>query len=467
MKKTVITTIFVAMGLCHVSAQSAVVMGMKAGSITFAVDNVQPKMQIQYNASNGADINSVILKRAKLQDTGAEIVATSFAKDSFCLTSDDVFFDAMISAFSDHRPVVISPEMIWLLISQGFSHYVNENSEAMRDKLVSHKGRMTLIHESSQDLMSKDADWQSIVDGLAKQVKQNTKGDIADVITADFTTTRAEERIASQVTLLDATEKFFDYRVIYIACGIPNITVKGTVEDWQKVYDKTQWLSSYGMREWVDELNPILKEFIKTAGGKPDISFWKDMVMQSRPDEIHGRGCGGDSKPTKIDGWFLKLFPFDKGCRTYKYILFGHDMPSEMIHVPFKYSKVNPETEQDETTDMELWAGFVGVEEDAETHALTPKIGWLVMKNNNEQSVLERLKKQNSYSSIDIQVKEVPRILEKVGHIRSLSLTFTDDVVLPEWMDRMSIDRLVIIGKVSKDERSAILRRFPQAIISK
>ena len=34
-------------------------------------------------------------------------------------------------AFSDHRPLVLSPDILWLLIAQGFANHVNASSVAM------------------------------------------------------------------------------------------------------------------------------------------------------------------------------------------------------------------------------------------------------------------------------------------------------------------------------------------------
>jgi hypothetical protein len=45
-------------------------------------------------------------------------------------------------AFSRHLPLTISPDVVWLTIVQGFSHHVNKNAEALRGRLVRHKGRV-------------------------------------------------------------------------------------------------------------------------------------------------------------------------------------------------------------------------------------------------------------------------------------------------------------------------------------
>ena len=62
-------------------------------------------------------------------------------------------------------------------------------------------------------------------------------------------------------------------------------------------------------------------------------------------------------------------------------------------------------------------------------------------------------------------MKEVPEILGKLQHIKRLNLEFTDAVVLPEWFDRLTIDRFVISGKMTEAEKAGLEKRFPKAHI--
>ena len=78
-----------------------------------------------------------------------------------------------------------------------------------------------------------------------------------------------------------------------------------------------------------------------------------------------------------MDGWILKFFPDDKG-KTQKKVQWNTDMPSEMMRVSFTHQYIAPYTgDVIDEVPMELWAGFVGYEEDPKTQAIIPKIGWL------------------------------------------------------------------------------------------
>jgi len=51
------------------------------------------------------------------------------------------FLEAIHHSFATHRPIRISPDHIWLVLAQGFAAHANSNSEELRDRFVSHKGR--------------------------------------------------------------------------------------------------------------------------------------------------------------------------------------------------------------------------------------------------------------------------------------------------------------------------------------
>src|SRR4051812_10908577 len=50
-------------------------------------------------------------------------------------------------AFSQHRPLVLSPDMIWVAIVQGFARHVNEHAERLRDRFVGHSGKLEICVE--------------------------------------------------------------------------------------------------------------------------------------------------------------------------------------------------------------------------------------------------------------------------------------------------------------------------------
>ena len=447
-----------ALATLSVLAKDSKIISQSQGSITFVVDEDLPLFDYnKYELWDGKRIAEYIVNHRDELEGTYRIVATSFA-DEHNLTTMDVY-RALYMAFARHRSVTLSPDVIWLLISQGFARYVNAHAEKLRPLLVNHSGKKELIVVTEHDLLSESAEWPKLIGDFASKINQNTKRGIANTITADFSTTGPIERVASQVTLMESVKSYFEYTVLAI-CGIPSVTLTGTPEDWQRVLDKTRGLKHYGLDKWIESLEPILKEFVRASKGHPNQEFWQDIVMKKRVDEVRGAGsCAIKTKPTEFDGWFLKLFPDENG-KTFKTATMDTDMPSERVSVPFNY-KVGPNV-----TRMELWAGFIGTEVDIEANMLTPKIGWLALVAPSDDELLELYKEQDEYFGIYLHVDEVPGALAGMEHIKSLTLEFTDKVVLPEWFYELTIDRLVIKGKMSKAEKETILKHFPHAVIN-
>ena len=466
MAKSYITLLF-ALATLSVLAKDSKIISQSQGSITFVVDENLPFISHDFMLDDGERIAEFIISNKNELEGTYRVVATSFADEHNLATMD--VYTALYTAYAKHKSVTLSPDVIWLLISQGFARYVNAHAEQLRHRLVSHSGEKELVVITGEDLFSESADWPMLIGGFASQIDQYTKGDIASVITADFSTTGPVERVASQVTLMESVKSYFDYTVLYIVCGIPSITLKGTPEDWQHVLDKTRKLKHYGLDKWIESLEPILNEFVQAAKGHPNQGFWQDIVMKKQVGEVRGPSCDRKSNPTEFDGWFLKLFP-DKNGETFKTATMVTDMPSEMVYVDFKYKITDGIGNVLRQTPMQLCAGFIGTEVDTEANMLTPKIGWMALEAPSDDEILKLYKELDEeqemfMGGIYLQIKEVPEILARMEHIKSLTLEFTDKVVLPEWFDQLTIDRLAIGGKMSKAEKKALMKRFPNATI--
>lgn len=459
-------------------AQNNKIVNRTEGSITFTVDeNLAPISEntltieeFMTDGSRALGKRFGIFEGEGVPGDTKKWVAKSFSDEEefYIFKGKDVFFQTIVRAYADHRPLVLSPDMVWLLISQGFARYVNAHPEELRDQLVSHTGKMDLVIETEKELLAGDPEWDKLIDAFAKQINEYTKEDIAKTITADFTTTGTIERITSQITLMETMKSYFDYIVHYIACGIPTVTLTGTPEDWEKVLEKTKELEKYGMEDWIQSLTPILTEFVNASKGKPDQTFWQSMVKKYNPNQLVGGNCDFRN-PTELDGWILKLFPDEKG-QTLDQVPHTHTMPSERVYVDFKYQIIDPENGDVLTTiPMQLIAGYIGTEVDTLTHTLTPKMGWVVRQLEGEETIVEKLKKmdeEDSFFGIELRVNRVPEHLSKLSHIRQLWLHFTDEIVLPEWMDKMTIDNFKVDGKITEEEEKALRQRFPNIIIN-
>lgn len=438
--------------------------------------HISAKQEVERRTTQG--------KGPLLQNNGAvirndhdiyELIMTSFQGESLFTNDFNSVSKGLMWAFADHRPVVFSPDMIWLLITQAFGHYVNNNAEQMRPLLVSHDDIKTLTVVSEHDLLNEpdQVDWQEIMDAFESQIDYYTKNDVAGLIVADFSTTGPTEKIASQITLMEAVKSFFEYRVMYSVCGIPDVTLIGTPDDWRKVREKASKLKDYGLDWWVNDLDPILEQFVRASQGDVDVKFWKDMVKKLRPGEVRMASCSPyDNTITKFDGWFLKFYPFDMEGRTPREIEYHHPMLPEVVKTPFKYIVTDIDGTTLKEYNMELWAGFFGMTQDPVNGALTPKIGWMVSRIITPDDVYEEYAdKNNRHETIVIKTNyEIPAVLARFDHIYSLEFDFGRTIWnLPQWFKDIKVDKLKIKGSVfdSYDEKrlEQLRKDYPNAIL--
>lgn len=421
----------------------------KVVSHTFEVDGKLPAINEEMEMETGEEAYWYWAEK---------VVTASWDKDcSMFLPRQSIFFNCMVEAFANHYSVTLSPDIIWTVISQQFSHYINLDPEKYRDKLVNHEGKMELSVETKYDLYSPKVEWDKILSDFDAQIAQNTKGNIADVMRADFSTTGTTERIASQVMLMSTVKAFFSF-VIFYHCGIPSITIEGTPDDWRKIIKKTEGFRSFDLEWWVDDLTPILQEFVKAAEGNANNDFWRNIVKKDRPKGMKDSGCGGFEKDaTELDGWFLKFIPFSNSGRTpQKVIIDSDDMLPNVASAPFIYKVIDKTGKVMSETPMNLIAGLVGIDVDQKNRFMRPRVGWMVCESN-EKSFEERI-----LDITRLRVNKIPEELKSIEYLPEIELYFMDEIDIPKWMSTMKIDKLSLhTDKISKISVETLKEIFP------
>jgi hypothetical protein len=337
------------------------------------------------------NLSTLVGTAEKDMEVPFDIIARSKAPDQLVNFGEHSFFNGMYRAYADHRPFVLSPDMIWLLIIQGFAQHVNAHPEKMRSYFVDYSGKQTLVVMTDKiKLDNPQSPWDEIFPEFTKQIAKHVGDDLIELLSAGFSTTTPVEKLASEITIMNAMKSYFEFIILYIVCGIPEITLTGTPDDWRKILDKTKQLSRYDLSWWTNELEPLLKEFVKASEGKIDKSFWRNMF------KYHSQKKYG--APKIIDGWIVKFFPYDKdGKRNdLKKLEGGDNLPKEIVKVDLKYIYSDETKNLGETTLLELWAGFTGLEQNSENFALKPVIGWMIRKKDVNNELLRKKFDENN-----------------------------------------------------------------------
>ncbi|GAA4315991.1 DUF4419 domain-containing protein [Compostibacter hankyongensis] len=388
------------------------------------------------------------------------IIACSRIPDSMVTFGYHPFFNGMYQAYADHRPFVLSPDMIWLLIAQGFALHVINNAEALRDQLVHFNGKQTLIVQDNRiSLDDPDGPWEEVLNALTGQIAENTDPGLLKTLIPDFSTTTVTDRVAAQITAMESMQPYFDFVVIVISCGIPGITLEGSPADWQRVREKTRQLRKYRLGWWVDGLDPVLKEFVNASGGHIDTAFWRDMFKYHTKEQY--------GNPKVIDGWIVRFFPYDKNGKrmNLKEIGSSNQLPNEIAKVDLRY--LHSDNSRITETPLELWAGFVGLRQNNRTLALRPQIGWMVrVKDTSALALKGKLGHPGHWGRIQIRVKEVPPPLLALKEIPQLEISFIDSIRIPDEMGKIKIGKLQLHGKITETEIRRIVDMFPNTLLS-
>ena len=205
--------------------------------------------------------------------------------------------DAVHVAFSRHLPLLLSPDMIWLTILQGFSHHVRENAESLRGRLVRHQGSLTL-YERIKDLTLEEVG--GAISGFSRQIREATDPVLHETLLCNFTTTTPEVHTASEIALMDTYSHYFEFSIMKCICGIPHITLSGSVQDWQGIRDRVEVLGDLRAR-LVGFSAPPYSGRVRASGGRSRGSRVLAGDLQVPP---------ADGRPYEqglVTGWLVSL----------------------------------------------------------------------------------------------------------------------------------------------------------------
>ena len=287
------------------------------------------------------------------------------------------------SAYENHLPILLTPDIIWLLIVQGFSHHVNFNTEYLREKFVNFEGKKKLeiiISKYHSYKQMKSEDYEDLFANLTEKVKEHVGEELVNTIDFNFSTSNKITKVVGYTSLMSATKKFFKFSGFCHLCKYPYIILDGKLEDWENILKKTKDLAKYDLKKWVSCLENPLKEIIETKKGNINKEFWKKILYPDKVDEKIEID-EYEYKTIQVDGingWLLLFFPYFKdGHFRYKTALKTKDiwrLPDRLLKTPL-LMKSDDEGE----TPMIIYSGFLGMNVDkAKDNLVSAEIGWFV-----------------------------------------------------------------------------------------
>jgi hypothetical protein len=304
----------------------------------------------------------------------ARIEAVSCPEKTMEASTYNSFVASCFIAFEQHKRLILSPDIIWLAIVQQLAIHVNNHSEDLRKEFVAFEGKKSILIERDDFKLGADNPWHNVFPEFTARIKEYIGDSNYDTIIGNFSTTDATAKVAFEISMMDVVKSYFDYGMKTM-CGIPEITLEGTTEDWQLILKKAKGLSKYKLDWWLESLIPVLEQFIAASEDNIDSEFWQSFFKLNE-------GSGGPY----INGHINKFFPYVKGgyqkentfvpnrCMNSTRQFGGSttdSFPSGIASVPFIWLYY------EEKLPMGFISGFMGMERTNES--VKPNIGWGVL----------------------------------------------------------------------------------------
>jgi len=307
----------------------------------------------------------------------------------------------LIYAYKNHYPITVTPDMIWILILQGFSRFMEKYENLVRERFVNFTGKKDLKVERldySPQSATKEV-WDGIIKEFVEKIGKNVGQETIDNLECNFSTTSPAALVTSQVSIMSAMKQYFTYRVLMAGCGISSITLEGSLQDWEKIKSKLEFLSTKALKWWTKHLIPIIDNIIATKKyynskgklSKELIEFWKGMIR------LKGKGDMYD--PHMVNGWIVKFIPnlSNEKPEVYEEI-YETNVPDQIISCPMELTWLSLTGKKIDYS-CSLFSGFYGMVQDKETFNVRPVIGYAIVVENKTES--------------DITVEQKNKIIEE------------------------------------------------------
>lgn len=310
------------------------------------------------------------------------ILSTNTRETQCCLPRfGNGLLGTMYHAYSQHIPLSLRPDDLWIAILVNFGRYIQTHTEQVRQIFVDHPGKKKLEIETNVPMAQylTPAQWEQLISQMSQEIQKNVKTDLVKWIIPTFSTTTPTDVMVAQVALMSACREFFDY-CLKLSCGLPQVTLQGTLEDWQNLVSKVTGLQQFGLPvldQWSQLLLPVLQQLILTYQGQVDSKFWATMCT-SQPY--------GSGSQRSFRGWFLVFGAFnEKG----EYLLSSAERVAQEgvygdvadVDLPDCGLSVDVSIhDHGQHLDTVFYTGVILTEYDEVRNVMSPSVDWMIIQ---------------------------------------------------------------------------------------
>lgn len=216
-----------------------------------------------------------------------------------------LFVRAAHIAYDQHIPLAISPEVIWHVVLHEVGIAINANPEPHAHLFTNKPDEKQHVEIERNDFVyGGKNDWSGALVDFENELREKfVPAGTMDHFLPDLSTVRGNpiSRAALSGAFMSAVQSYYEF-TMHTLCGIPEVRLDGTPEDWRLLVQKAAQLSEVvqGLDTYFNALKPVLNKIALTAEGKEeDLEFWESLY------KIDG-GSGGD----RVTGWVGDLFAY-------------------------------------------------------------------------------------------------------------------------------------------------------------
>lgn len=237
---------------------------------------------------------SCVFPGRKIEYLGRDSYTLGLVGDNTVLPTS-LFFQAVHACFTNHHALTLRPEVLMHLIVHEIATTVHKYPNEFRHLFTSSQDQIKIeVRHDILELGHSASPWGEAISLFDPELRQVVPAGIMEHLMPEFTTSTTHTRAASLVAFMDAAKQFYNYR-IDTWCGIPEIRLAGTPEDYRKILRAAAALSeafASRLNSYFTHLLPVLETLCRQAEGAPfDSDFWSSIYKfksESGGDRFNG-----------------------------------------------------------------------------------------------------------------------------------------------------------------------------------
>ncbi|CAK9253046.1 unnamed protein product [Sphagnum jensenii] len=202
--------------------------------------------------------------------------------------------------------ICLGPHDFWQLLMEVVILHIHAHSEELRSKLVTFEGKLDIVVRRDNFVKGNPTNaWVNVFPEFTEKIQKSCTPEAWQYLmnTGFSTSTSVHSKAIRSLNFMGSFKHFYRYTLM-TKCGIPQVKLLGTQEDWNKlVQDALQlkmFLTEEYQQKWLPSVVSILQKIADTFN-EVDLHFWKCMVKFN--------SVGGSGGGTYYSGWFSIFFP--------------------------------------------------------------------------------------------------------------------------------------------------------------